>query len=384
MIPFLRDALSSRSERVRVLGPALAVLLAAAIYCIATPNWFQSTLTVVPSKPSKTLSGGSLDLLSAGGLDLGGSGMADVDRVAAVLQSNAVSDDVIRKFELMKRYRVNYIEAARKQLWEHCFVRVISKGSLVSLSCEDTDPEFVRKMLEHFFAVGNDSFRRISRGSVGEEVDFLENRITEVRAESEENARKLRQFEEEHKLIDIDTQSRAVISTIAALRSQQISKELELDYLRGFSSSDEATARQIARQMGVLESKLETMEGVVPGEEALGEKPRAPAARRDPGKIFPAAMSVPKLRSELEKLIRDRRVVDLALVTLMQRLENAKANQARDVSAFLLLDPPALPTYRYRPRRALILLMSALAGLAIGILLAWWPRRGGAITRQAP
>jgi LPS O-antigen subunit length determinant protein (WzzB/FepE family) len=57
----------------------------------------------------------------------------------------------------------------------------------------------------------------------------------------------------------------------------------------------------------------------------------------------------------------------------MQRLEMAKVNEARDTSAFQILDHPALPTYKSRPRRSSVLLMGLLGGLLPGLVWTLGP-----------
>ena len=82
--------------------------------------------------------------------------------------------------------------------------------------------------------------------------------------------------------------------------------------------------------------------------------------------IFPPAMSVPKLRFELEQLYRDRKIHEADLLLLMQRLEMAKVNEARDTSAFQILDHAALPTYKSRPRRLVVLATGLILGFLVG------------------
>ena len=94
--------------------------------------------------------------------------------------------------------------------------------------------------------------------------------------------------------------------------------------------------------------------------------------------MFPAALAVPKLRAEYEKLYRDRKVAEATLVFALDRLEGAKASEARDVSTFAVLDPPALATRPTRPLQPLPLLVALglVAGLVAGAALEWWRSQG--------
>ncbi len=370
-----------------VLKPIAIVTFAFALlgvaYTLLAPKWYRSVLTVVPAKPQKAGISGLLgsDLSALAGLDsaIGG---ADAPRIAAVLQSVAVTDAVIEKFDLRTRYREKYQELAREALWRHCDVKSLPKPGLVQLSCEDKDPRFVQQMLTFFAEFGNQVFRRVSGSSASEEVRFLEKRVAELRQQADDASERMRQFQEEHKIVDLDTQAKAVVSALAALNTQRITKQLELEYARTFSTGDEATAQQLRSQLSVVGETLRDLE------EPTAEMPAVPGKTRRrandaKGGVFPAALSVPKLRAEFEKLYRDRKVAEATLVFALERLEGAKANEARDVSTFLVLDPPALPTRKSRPRGSVAVALSTILGLVASLGFELFRRRGGIAALRA-
>jgi capsule polysaccharide export protein KpsE/RkpR len=361
--------LRSRPAQRRIAAIAGVFLVAGVAYALLAPKWYRSVLTVVPSKSQRggtglsSLLGGDAAGLASGLLDSAGVG-ADVQRIAAVLQSIAVTDAVIEKFDLRTRYDQTYQENARQELWRHCDVKVLPKPQLVQLSCEDKDARFVQEMLSFFAEYGNQVFRRIGVSSASEEVRFLEKRVAELRTQADGSARRIREFQETHKIVDLETQAKAVVSSIAALNSQQISKQIELDYARTFSSPEEPTLRQLESQLSVMGQRVRSLEEP-PASASAAERPGRAAGRSSA--MFPAALEVPKLRAEFEQLYRDRKVAEAVLVFALERLESAKANEARDVSTFLVLDPPALPTKKSRPQRALIVaVFTALGALAGG------------------
>lgn len=318
------------------------------------------------------LLGGDLGTLAAGlGGNLGGG--TDVARVGAVLQSTGVSDAVIQKFDLMKRYDESHVENARAKLWEHCQVKTMPKPGTVHLACEDRDPLVAQQIVAQFAEVGNQAFRRVSASSATEEVRFLDRRVADLRREADETSVRMRQFQEKHRIVDLDTQAKAVVSSVAALRGQRIARQMELDYARKFSSPGEPSARKLETQLSVVDEQLRDLEGAPEGAPvASGAASRARDA--DTG-MFPVAMSVPALRAEWEKLYRDRKVAEATLIFALDRLEGAKAAEARDVSTFVVLDPATLATKKSRPSTRDSMLVAAALGLAVGVAAEWWRRR---------
>jgi capsule polysaccharide export protein KpsE/RkpR len=356
--------LKSRAVLRRVAAIALACAVAGAAYGTFAPRWYRSAATVVPAKAQApglaSVVGGQLSGLAAG---LEGSlGGADAARIAAVLQSTVVTDAAIERFDLRTRYGERYQEKARAALWKHCEVKVLVKPNLVNLSCEDVDPRFVQELLTFIADFGNQVFRRVGVSSAGEEVRFLESRVAELREAADETSAKLREFQEHHRIFDLDTQSRAVASSLASLESQRRSKELELDYARTFSSKDEPTLQQLRAQIGVIDAQMQdlTQAGAEP------ERTRKGAAR-----TFPAALSVPQLRADFEKLFRNRKVSEATLIFALERLEAARAEEARNVSTFYVLDPPTVPSRHARPKRLLVTLALGLLGAFVGTGVEW-------------
>ena len=359
-------------EAKRMASTSVAGLLLALVYALSASSWYESTLTVVPATPSK---GSGLGVQIAGVLgadlpfDIGSN--VDVERIAAVFESTSVTDAVIQKFDLMKRYDQRYVEHVRRELWSHCSTRIDRKARVVALTCEDKQPAFVREMVAYFGDYGNEVFRRVSTTSASEEVRFLERRVAEMRKEADDAAGRLREFEEHHKVIDLESQSKAVVSAMASLRSQEISKELQLSYLNSFSSRDESTAVQLRQQLAVMNSKFKALEESPERISEVSSLKETPEKRS--GNMFPPALAVPRLRFELEQLYRDRKIREADLLLLMQRLEMAKVNEARDTSAFQILDAPALPTYKSRPKRSIVLATGLMLGLLVGAAWVFGP-----------
>jgi capsule polysaccharide export protein KpsE/RkpR len=366
-----------------ILLLGLAGSVVAAAYYLWSPKWYQAELLIVPKRSASDLNP-ARNLLGSLPFDLGGAspfGQSDADRIAVILQSRSVTDAMIAKFDLVHRYDAAVIEQARKAVWTHCATFVDKKPNVVRLTCEDKEPAVARDLTNAIGQEADASFRRIAVSSAREERTFLEKRVAEAKHDLEASSSALRHFQETHKVIDLPEQGKAVVSGLATLEGNLISKRLELSYARGFAANDEASVTQLRRQIDVLSAELQAREEMRPAGTNTKESPPSGS------KLFPPAMEIPALRAELEVLFREHKIRETVFVMLTERYEARKVDEARDLSTFVVADEAVLPTYRVWPRLRVVPI-GMLAGLALGILIvtlpAWWSelRRRAALDAQ--
>ncbi len=347
-------------------------------YSLIAPSWYQAGLTVVPSEKRSDPGASLAAKLPSLSSTLGSALAADAQRIQAVLTSNSVTDAIIEKFDLKSHYGKEHIEHAREALWKHCSTSVDGKSSVVTLACEDKDPKRAMEMAAFFGEEGNRVFGRVSASSAREERKFLEKQVENSRHDVDEASRKLREFQIRHKIIDLPEQSKAVISAMAAIKGDLMSKQLQLSYLRNFSSPGESSVRQLQEQIGIMEEQLAELEQSRPQPDSSTSPPPAKAAQKN-ADFFPDAMSVPELKFELEELYREQKIQETLFFLMTQRYEMAKVDEARDTSTFQILDHPTLPTFPVRPRRMRAAILGLVGGLALGMIFllapVWWRQR---------
>jgi tyrosine-protein kinase Etk/Wzc len=365
--------LLARWRTIAILG--LFGTAAGVAYALLAPSWYSSSLAVVQSDRSKGVLNLAARLPEA--LD---TGTTDVERIEAVFRSNSVTDEVIDKFDLSRRYERSSREQTRAALWEHCSTHVNRKSSVVTLTCEDQDPKFAMELASFFGEVGNRVFGRVSASSAREERRFLETQVEKARADVDQSSQKLREYQEQHKLVDLPEQSKAVISAMASMQGELLSKQLELSYLTSFSSRGESSVIQLQQQIAILKSKLGQLENSNVGNSASGVTANAGSSvAPKSSEFFPNAMAVPALRFELEQLLREQKIRETVFFLMTQRFEMARADEARDTSTFQILDYPTLPTTRSRPQRRQLVMLGFALGVGIAcawiLLPVWWRRR---------
>jgi uncharacterized protein involved in exopolysaccharide biosynthesis len=370
------DLLLVMLRRWRTFAVIVGICTGAAVaYALLAPVWYEATLTVIQSQRAHDSAAASIAAKLPGAFD---ALSTDVERIAAVLTSNSVSDEVIAKFKLDERYGTAHREQTRTALWSHCATSVDRKSGVVSLTCEDKDPQLAMQMTAYFGEIGNRVFMRVSGSSAREEEHFLKGQVTKAQADVDDASRKLREFQEQHKIIDLPEQSKAVISAMASLKGEMVSKQLELQYISGFSSPTETNVVQLRQQIAILEGQLHQLE--LSEHHGTGSTGSAGSAGSG-AEFFPSAMKVPELNAQLEQLMREQKIQETVFAMLTQRYEMAKVESARDTSAFQILDSPTLPTYRARPKRRKVAMLGMGGGFALAaawvLFPVWWRRRTG-------
>lgn len=351
----------SARRRFSVLTGAL--VLGALLYVAFAPRWYRSSVTLLPGgsqdlKALKRLSGGLEGPLAAAAARLGEG--PEMYRAAAVLQSVAVSDAVISRFDLKAQYGEQDAEAVRESLWRRCAVRALVVPGLVRVSCEDRSPARAQAMVAYFAETANRALRHLKVSSAAEEVAFLSGRAGELTRQADDAAARLREVEEERGLVDVDAQSRSVVSALAALERARIQKDLELGYESAFASREAASRRQLESQRSAIVKAERMLE-----EGPLGDGPRT-AAPPDRA-VFPPALQLPGVRLELEAARRERRLAERLLLRARGRLEAARTDRDAAASPLSVLDPPTVATLQAWPRPGLTVGLALVVGMALAM-----------------
>jgi len=373
--PSIRHTALMLGRRWRLLARFTAVAgVAAAAYALLAPTWYQAQVSVVPTSQSSdgagVLMGMAKDLPEELGIAAGIS--SDSERIASVFRSNSVADTIIKEFDLKKKYGEQHTEDVRRQLWKHCQVEVDRKASLISLTCEDQEPKTAQAMTKRFANVSKDKLRQISSGSAREEREFLADRLSAARDNLKNAADALREFQEKNGVVDLDEQSKAVISAMASLEGERLSKQLKLSYLDQFSGPSESSVSQLRTQIRIVEKQLEELRKGNATPDSSGSK----ATSQKELDVFPALAKVPEIGLQLRRLQRELDLRERIFVLLTMRYELAKVSEARNTSSFQVLDAPTLPTEKARPKRRLIVVFGGIAGFLLGaawiFLTGWW------------
>jgi uncharacterized protein involved in exopolysaccharide biosynthesis len=287
-------------------------------------------------------------------------------RIEAVFRSQSLLNNIVEHFDLMKRYGFANRDRARETVGDMCRVTQEVDRHLVFLSCDTDDPRLSKAMVDEIASQGSKIYRRISQSVAAQEREFLDHQLDVARTARDAATERLRVFEAQHRVADIDAQSLMVVRAIARLEGQKIAKQVELAYRRVFASATEGSTQQIQHQVDVIDAQLRDLQG---------EK----AAAGSSDSVLIPASRIPQLQFEIHVLVRNAAVAEAVFDNLLRRYDLAKVAEARDTPSYDILEPASLPTRSDRPHRVVMIVSGIVSGIMLGfgwvLLPGWWRRQ---------
>ena len=357
-----------------VAGWTLGATLVMLVVSLLLPKWYKAEVRLLAPK-QRGFQGLMIPGMAAGAasaFDLLGllGGSTEPNLLANILQSRTVTDAVITRFDLQKRYKKKTIEETRKEFWSHASVDIERKSGVLTASVEDTSPQLARDMANTLAEEASKLANRLSNVRAGQERRFLEGRLTEQRQDLVKAEVALKEFSVKHKVLDLQEQAKASIHAVARIQGEIMARDVMMSYLTSYAGEGDATKERLAREIAALRRQLAVLEE------------GSPLARKAGGKSAPAGASVvtpvtelPELALEYARLLRELKIQETLFELLTRQYELAKIAEAADTSVAQIIDSAVLPTYKARPKRVFFVVFGFLAGLVLGIAVARFQER---------
>ena len=331
------------------------------------PNVYESTSSVLPQLESKE--GGALAALLASpaaggmaqnlGLGLPGLPTTPTDVFVSILKSRLMADEVIKKFNLMDRYREKTMVDTRKELEDHLRITV-TKEKVIKVAVEDEDPQVAADMA-NFYVTNLDRLNRtVTVSKAGQNRVFLERRLNETMESMAKAEEALRDFQAKNKTVAVEAQAKVMIEAAAMIQGQITAQEVQLQVMGTYLSPDNPDLARIRSNVEELKKQLATMGS---GKDARGML----SAER----LHPAMVAVPDLALQFGRLFRQVKVQETLFTLLTSQHEQAKIAEARDTPTVQVLDPAVPADKRTRPRVLLNVAVAGVLALVIGVFVAF-------------
>jgi uncharacterized protein involved in exopolysaccharide biosynthesis len=352
-------------QKMRILKITLAAALLALIVAVLLPKMYTATTTVLPPQQNQSTVTAMLGQLGA----IAGLGSADLgvknpdDLFVAMLQSRTIEDRLIDRFDLRRVYSVKQYQAARKTLGSRSDI-VAEKEGLISISVTDRDPRRAADLTNAYVDELHELNGNLAMTEAGQRRVFYQQQLDAEREALTQAEVALKQVQEKSGLVQPDAQGRAIVSAVADMRAQVAIHEVQLQAMRTYATESNPDVKRAQQELAGLRAQLAKLERNT-GE--LGN-----------GNLQVPTRQLPAVELEYLRQLRDVKYHEALYDFLGKQLEASRIDEAKDAILVQVVDKAVIPERKSSPRRALIVLVTAVVAFVLsclGVLLMETLRR---------
>jgi uncharacterized protein involved in exopolysaccharide biosynthesis len=358
------------AERSFVFRCVLVAFVVSTVVAFLLPKHYTATTRLMPpgygANSAMALALPALSERAAGGGSEGGvMGLASQllgmntsgELFVGILQSETVEDRVVTKTGLMAVYSQKYLDDARKTLASHTSIETGAKTGIISISVSDTKPARAADIAKAYVTELNQVLAEVNTSSAHRERLFLEERLQQIRQQSEVDAKEFALFASQNAALDIPSQAKAMVTAGAELQSELIVARSELSGLKQIFTPNNARVKTLQARV----DELERQAGKFGGKDVDPAKDTVLAS----SDLYPSVRQLPLLGVKYLDLYRRAKVDDAVFELLTKEFEIAKIQEAREVPAAQVLDAALIPERKSSPHRLVIMLAGAFAGFVL-------------------
>jgi tyrosine-protein kinase Etk/Wzc len=346
-----------------VVKVAALFMLIGVASCVLLPVRYTAVTQMMPPQQNQSATAMLMNQLAngaAGGLSAVAAKQLGVknqnDIYLGLLSSRPVADAIIQKFGLRKLYQSRDMTAARQKLARYTSI-VSEKNGFIALSVTDTSKHRAAEMANAYTEQLRALMNTLAMTEASQRRLFYEDQLKYAKEALVTAEVSLEQVQQKKGLVVLDAQAKAMIEGLAALQAQVLTKQLELQSIRSYSTDHNPEVQLAERQLSQLQEEAGR----------LGQRNSSSGFASLGLRDVPAA-GLEYLRAEHE--VKYRQIMfDL----LMKQYDAARLDEAQDAAIIQVVEPAIEPDRRSSPRRILLLLISSLAGILAGSLLALFP-----------
>lgn len=275
-----------------------------------------------------------------------------------LLRSATISDALIDRFNLQHVYRARYRVDAAKRLARRTKITEDKKTGVITIEVEDRSRIRARDLTQAYLDGLNALVTRTNTSSAHRERVFIEERLRAVQDNLEQAELQLSRFSSNSNAIDIREQTHAMVDAGAQVEAELIVQKSTLEAMRQIYGDENARVRQSEARIAALQGELARLTGS--SSPPLADDPHefeTASVSKSSGEPYPPLRELPRLAVPYSDLYRRVKIQETVFELLTQQYEMARLEEARDIPAVNVIDPPGIPEKKSFPPRILLTLV---------------------------
>jgi uncharacterized protein involved in exopolysaccharide biosynthesis len=318
-----RTAILWRARRFILICTAVGLSLSvAAAYLI--PVKYEATAVLMPPDAVSTanlsatamLSSKASSALGSMGSSLGSllGGQASGQFLVAALQTEALEDRMIKRFDLQKVYHLSTLEKTREKLDKRTDVTEDLKSGVITVVVRDREAKRAADMANAYAEELQRLLFDVRVASARQESELLEEPLETAKKELDQSVADLSQFSSKNTTLDPDVQGKAMVDAAAMLQGQLIAAEAELKGLKQLYTADNQRVQEAQAQVAELRAQLNKLGGEDPTTSHPGSSKE----------MYPSIRKLPLLGAQYLDLYRQMKIREATYETFVTEVETNK------------------------------------------------------------
>jgi tyrosine-protein kinase Etk/Wzc len=343
----------------------LVVTLGATIYALIAPKWYKATVSVFPAEKSDFLStitgisGIARNLSASRGLSALTGGPTELDKYVAILKSATITDDVIKKFDLRKEYKMedDYYEDVVKAWQKNLELNIEDEGNL-TITVYSRDPKKAANIANYLVEKLNEVNTRLSVTNAKANREFIEKRYKQNIEDINNLENAMKQFQQKYGVIAIPEQLEATVKSMSEIYLEMYKKEVEFNVLKQNYGIDHPLTKYAQLNLDELRKKINQLNS------------GTDISQKDSKLLIPFKQA-PELANEYLKIYRNLEIQYKILEFIQPLYEQAKVEEVRNTPSVLVLDKAGPPEKKAKPRVRVFFLIGLVGSLVLGLFIVF-------------
>ena len=337
---------------------------AATTYAFMAPFIYRAECRVLPPGSGRggglmSQLGGFADLVGLSGTSTNG------QMLVGILKGNSVVDVIIDKFNLMEEYKEEIRLNARQAVLNNLEAEEDTKSGIVSVAFLNEDPQKAADIANEFVKQLQEKMSEIATRDAQEKRQFFEDQLNQAQQQLIEAENAMMKYQQNSGVLALGSQTASLLGSIASIRSQIAAKNVEISSLSSYARKDNPRLKLAQSQLEAMTRELHRLE------EEQRRTERRQQGRILSGDILSSLGNVPEISVEYMRYERDLRFANVKYDTMLRQYENAKLSEASDFSTVQIVDPATPPDWKFKPKRAQIMIIGTMLGFALGVFWAF-------------
>ncbi len=352
-------------HRVFIIIFVVIVSIAAVIFSLLHPKYWKSVGVVKVTDDDALLPGALKGLISSYSSSFGSlAGNEEAEMQKQIMQTREFSVDVIHKFKLLDYLEVpqelytedslKVLDEAIEMLGKEIMTFNINEDTGTIAVAAETKDKFMSMEMVNYYIEKLDYYNKEVRLTKGKEKRiFLEERIQQLEKEIEHSSEELIAFQNEHNIIELQSQIGVALKALEGLLEEQVSTRVELGYMKEHFNEDNPLIFEHESRLKIIDEQIDDMQS------------------EQISKYLPPLDKVNSFSIEYAKLMMKLELSKAIYQELVPQYEYAKLEEINNLTTIQYIQRPAPAGLRERPRRAIICIVSFILAIVVSCLASF-------------